>query len=219
MVHYNWGLLLAEDRQLDAAIAHYREALRLDPGYAKARTNLGWALAAQGRLEEAVVEYREALRLRPDLAAAHNNLAVVFEDLGRLDDAIVHYGEAVRLTSGDARARFNLASALHRAGRFDEAIAAYRAMGGRDGAAPEVQHALARALAARGDARAAVGGRSRKPSWPGCSRPTRTPACATAGRPSSSPSRRRRRAAERTPPCWIHWPRRTPRRHGSTRPC
>src|SRR5262249_5949522 len=45
--------------KLDEAIVEYREAIRLDPGYAEAHCNLGSVLQRQGRLREALREYRK----------------------------------------------------------------------------------------------------------------------------------------------------------------
>ena len=52
----------------------YREALRIDPGYANAHNNLGNVLLAQGKHEEAIREFREVVRLQPDSEVARKNL-------------------------------------------------------------------------------------------------------------------------------------------------
>ena len=44
MAHYNLGIALDEKGLIDEAIAEYREALRINPGYAEAHYNLGVAL-------------------------------------------------------------------------------------------------------------------------------------------------------------------------------
>ena len=60
-------------RKGGGGLAHFREAVRLEPGLAVAHYNLGRALK-QGAAEEAVAEYRRALALEPGLAGAHNSL-------------------------------------------------------------------------------------------------------------------------------------------------
>ena len=42
--HYHLGNLLREARQVDQALVHLQEAVRLDPGYAEAQNNYGIAL-------------------------------------------------------------------------------------------------------------------------------------------------------------------------------
>ena len=74
-VHNNMGVELVRQGNFQAAVAHYSEALRLNPRYAHARNNLGVALARQRKIEAAVAQYTEAIRLQPGYAAAHDNLS------------------------------------------------------------------------------------------------------------------------------------------------
>ena len=55
------------DEKLDAAIAAYREAIRLKPDYAEAHFSLGGRLVQQGKFDEAEAEFAEAKRLKPDI--------------------------------------------------------------------------------------------------------------------------------------------------------
>ena len=68
------GSALAATGQLDEAIVHLREAVRLRPENPGAQFNLGKALAAQGKTEAAIERFREVLRLRPDYAPARQEL-------------------------------------------------------------------------------------------------------------------------------------------------
>jgi tetratricopeptide (TPR) repeat protein len=52
------------------AEAAFREAIRLDPGYADAHNNLGNVLGDVQRYADAEAAYREAIRLNPDYADA-----------------------------------------------------------------------------------------------------------------------------------------------------
>ncbi len=71
--HDRLGDALAKKGQIDAAISHYREAVRLEPDYPEARNILGAALARKGQIDGAVAQYQAALRLRPDYAGARKN--------------------------------------------------------------------------------------------------------------------------------------------------
>ena len=68
-------MVLAEQGKLAEAEACYRQALRPQPDYAGAYSDLGVALADHGRLTEAVACYQQALCLKPDYAEVHTNLA------------------------------------------------------------------------------------------------------------------------------------------------
>jgi len=60
---YNRGNALFGQRKLDEAIAAYRKALDLDPGYPEAHCNLGHALRNKGRFAEALVEFKKGHEL------------------------------------------------------------------------------------------------------------------------------------------------------------
>ncbi|MGO9245406.1 MAG: tetratricopeptide repeat protein, partial [Verrucomicrobiia bacterium] len=57
------------------AIAHFEQALRIQPDFAEAQYNLGLALEELGRTAEAIEHYQQALKLRPDFNPARNALA------------------------------------------------------------------------------------------------------------------------------------------------
>ena len=61
-------------KDLDAAIAHYRQALQINPELALAHNNLGMALRSKGQSVEAVEHFRHVLRIEPDNQQARRNL-------------------------------------------------------------------------------------------------------------------------------------------------
>jgi Flp pilus assembly protein TadD len=60
--HVLRGRLWFAKRQLQAAAAEYREALRLRPDFARVRLDLASTLASAGDMEQAVQVLREAAR-------------------------------------------------------------------------------------------------------------------------------------------------------------
>jgi tetratricopeptide (TPR) repeat protein len=129
--HNNLGLALAKlPGRLPEAIAHYQEALRINPANAEAHNNLAYELTkTPGRLPEAMAHYEKALRLKPGFAEAHNNLAIVLAAMpGRLAEAMAHYETALRSNPDYAEAHYNFAIVLAKIpGRLTEAIAHYEA--------------------------------------------------------------------------------------------
>ena len=121
----NLAMALQDAGRESDAIAHYLEALRINPGFVDAHDNLGLVLASQGRTAEAIVHYAEALRLNPKDADAHNNLGNVLAEQGKMDDALAHFSDAVRLKPQFPEAHNNLANALASQGRTAEAIDHY----------------------------------------------------------------------------------------------
>jgi len=82
--HLSLGVLFYNERDWDAAIREYREALLLRPDNADTHNNLGDALQAKGDQQGAIREYREALRLRPQLySEVQTALNSILEPLDR----------------------------------------------------------------------------------------------------------------------------------------
>jgi tetratricopeptide (TPR) repeat protein len=119
----NLGGALLVRGDVDEAIEHLQEAVRIDPSHAEAHSNLGVALARRGRSAEAIDHYREALRLDPHQTQAYSNLGNALLQQGRVREAIAQFKEGLSIDPADPQARTNLAGALVREGRIDEAIA------------------------------------------------------------------------------------------------
>jgi tetratricopeptide (TPR) repeat protein len=64
--HNYAGLTLRAQRDLDGAVAEFRQAIALDPKFAPAHSNLGRAFSQQRRYKDASAAYREVIKLKPD---------------------------------------------------------------------------------------------------------------------------------------------------------
>ncbi|MBW2569757.1 MAG: tetratricopeptide repeat protein [Deltaproteobacteria bacterium] len=122
--HNNLGTAL-DPLDLDGAISHYKEALKIKPDFATAFYNIGNPLAKQGLINEAIDHYLEALRIKPNYAEAHNNLGTALTKKGNYDEAILHFKKALKINSQLIEARNNLANLLFLQGKPDEAIFHY----------------------------------------------------------------------------------------------
>ena len=122
VAHNNFGNALLQQRKVDEAIAQYRIALQINPGYAEARFNLGTALARKCQWDDAILHFQIALRTNPGDAKTHINLGNVFLQQGKVDDAIAQYQIALRINPDDAKTHINLGSAFQQQGKADEAI-------------------------------------------------------------------------------------------------
>lgn len=69
--------------QLADAERNLREAIRLDPGLAKAHFQLGTVLEDRGQLEAALASLREASRLEPNYPEPHMAMARILHKLGQ----------------------------------------------------------------------------------------------------------------------------------------
>jgi tetratricopeptide (TPR) repeat protein len=125
MAQNNLGIELQHEGRIDAAIEHFREALRIRPDYAEGHTNLGLALCATGRTEEGISHYRAAIQSEPGNAVIHDDLGVALARLGRVPEAIEQYETASRLNPDYVDPVLNLGFEYFRLHRLPEAIASY----------------------------------------------------------------------------------------------
>ncbi len=146
IAHNNLGDALDRKGQIDEAIIHYQEAIRLKPDYAKAYNNLGNARYKKGQIDEAIRQYRQALCLAPDYAAIHNNLGIALGVKGQTDEAIRQFQEALRLNPDYAAAHYNFGVALGMKGQTDEAIRQFQEALRLNPDYPGAQNNLVRAL-------------------------------------------------------------------------
>jgi len=121
----NLSRALFERGQVDAAVAHCAEAVRIAPGLGDAQSNLVRGLLAQGKAAEATARVRQALIDRPNDSRTHVNAGLIARMEGRSDDAMASFREAIRLDPADQEAHLNLGALLAALGRRDEAVAEF----------------------------------------------------------------------------------------------
>jgi len=127
LAHFNLGYVLRRQGRLDDAMGEYRAAIRLNPDFAEAFSNLGEILCdLKSNQDEARAALREAIRLKPDDAVSHCNLGNSLRISGRLDEAMAEYRETIRLEPRLAAAHYGLGAVLLLQGNASEAMAEYR---------------------------------------------------------------------------------------------
>jgi predicted O-linked N-acetylglucosamine transferase (SPINDLY family) len=113
---------VAEDSgDLALALTRIREAIRIDPGYARAHLNLGNVLQAGGNLEEAISATLEAIRLDEQYAEGHYNLGRLYGTSGDGESAEACYLKALEIRPQFPEAAMALAIHFEAANRIEEA--------------------------------------------------------------------------------------------------
>jgi predicted O-linked N-acetylglucosamine transferase (SPINDLY family) len=107
--------------QFEEAIASYRRAIELRPGFVEAMNNMGIAYSDLRQFPEAIEAYRGALSVRTDVAEIWNNLGDACHSLGDRAAAMENYRRAVAIKPEYGIAWRNLGDALRESGRHDEA--------------------------------------------------------------------------------------------------
>ncbi len=110
-VHNNLGIVYQQRGDHTRAVAEFREAIRLDPGYASPRILLGASLAAAGHEREARRELEAAVKLAPREPLAHLELAKVYERADNPAGAVDEYLALGELSPQDPEYAYQLGSA------------------------------------------------------------------------------------------------------------
>jgi tetratricopeptide (TPR) repeat protein len=100
-MHRNLAAELAAQGKIPEAIAHYREAIRLDAGRAGNYFALGHLLANEGLLGDAAKELSAGLRRAPEYTPGRKELGFVYMRLNRLPEAAAAFQRVIREAPND----------------------------------------------------------------------------------------------------------------------
>jgi tetratricopeptide (TPR) repeat protein len=121
IAHLNLGQSESAAGRDEAALAHFREALRICPRYTDAKYAVYSTLSRLGRQAEALRYFADALRDSRSDSRGITRVGLSFAESGKIDEAAACFREAVRRSPDDAEANYNLAVALVRSGKQAEA--------------------------------------------------------------------------------------------------
>ena len=124
--HYQRGLVLEKQGDINAAISEYREATKYQP-LPEALNNLGFALSKTGDHNGAYLTLHQAIRSRPNYADAITNLGLLFLNRNELDSAKYYFSLALRADSNLPQVYLNLGELRQRRGDSAEAESFWRA--------------------------------------------------------------------------------------------
>jgi tetratricopeptide (TPR) repeat protein len=122
IAHERLGNALADIGKTEEAIVHYRESIKIKPGFVNTHNNLGVELARQGKTDEAITYFRNVLLMKPNDVDAHYNLGNELLRQGKIDEAITHFITALQLSPNNSSIYINFGAALAIKGKTDEAI-------------------------------------------------------------------------------------------------
>ena len=107
--------------EFEAALAHFRRAIELNPGHPDPHHDRAQTLHRLGRVDEAIESYRTALRLQPARPITHFNLGVALASRQRFAEAVAEFEAASSFDPGNAQVRVAWGVALLSQGKKDEA--------------------------------------------------------------------------------------------------
>jgi Tfp pilus assembly protein PilF len=113
------GILYDLQRKPEPAKRHHIAAVRLSPGDAAYRNNLGFSLYLAGDIPGAISQLEQALAMDPSLTIAYNNLGFAYGRAHQFDRA----ERVFRAALGEASTLLNMAMVHDDLGEHDEATA------------------------------------------------------------------------------------------------
>ncbi len=119
----------SDDASLDGAIASFKRAVAIDPGFALAHGGLAYAYTRRSRLTndvelmaQALEQANDAVRLQPDLIDARMSLVYVYRWTGRNGAAVDELRRILARQPSNDDAHRELGEVLASEGRYDDAL-------------------------------------------------------------------------------------------------
>ena len=148
--HTGLALIAAAEGRAQAALEHYKEAVRLDPNFAIAWAGLGELLIGVNNWTDAAAVLERAVALDGGDAAVREMFGAALVQARRPAEAVVQFQASLRLRPNVLGTVCNLVVALADAGRSDEALALGRDVATKAAGAAQAQFSLGHALRAAG---------------------------------------------------------------------
>lgn len=133
------GRVLMNSGRPEAAIEHYKKAIRLDPNRQDSHVELGYCYSSMARsleknndkerastlYQKAMQEFEAAAAIAPDTWEEYFNLGYVYAKLGNYDEAVRTLTKATSLRKDNGDAYWYLGQVYERTGEIDKAINAF----------------------------------------------------------------------------------------------
>ena len=119
--HHGLGLLAERREQWAQATEHYREALRVDPGFVPSRANLARLYFEGGQMDHAREQFLRLVQIAPDQPQGWGGLADALYRLGRDEQAEAVIAEAAQTLADAPEIRLHRARIALRKGQIDRA--------------------------------------------------------------------------------------------------
>jgi len=117
-----YGISNGAKGDLDAALAAFDQALKLDPKYAPAYYNRGYAHALQNKTDAAIADYAQAIQIDPNYKEAYYQRGSLMGQKGNFDNAISDFAAVIKIDPKYAPAYYNRGHVEYFKGDMDDAL-------------------------------------------------------------------------------------------------
>ncbi len=124
--HYNLGLALRQNNQLQAAASAFWEATQADPEFVLAYVNLGAALLEGDSLDQAEPYLTRALELDPELGLTHFNIGLLRKRQGNLESAFESFRSAIAYSPSAPESHYQIGLLYQQQQQYDQAQIAFQ---------------------------------------------------------------------------------------------
>jgi tetratricopeptide (TPR) repeat protein len=122
---YNRGIIYAQLKQYEQAIANYDQVIALNPDYIDAFANRGNAYTAMKQYKQAIADYYQVITLDPSCAIAYNNRGNAYAELKQYEWSIADYDQAIAIDPNYAIAYNNRGNAYKELKQYGRALFDY----------------------------------------------------------------------------------------------
>ncbi len=119
--HFERGIALERAGRVDEALAEYRRAVDVDPGFAEAYEALGYHYQRRGLLRMALDAFQTVARLEGDYTA-HFNAGYILVELERYGEALESFRQCLSLAPNDPAALYETGYVNYVLGQLPEAL-------------------------------------------------------------------------------------------------
>lgn len=119
---YNDGVKLKNDKKSAEALAKFRRATELKPGYTEALYEMGWCQNDTKDYTGAIVSLRKARTGWPSIPKVYFELGYAFEKMGQTDSAVKSYNSCLLLKSDYSLAYKQLGYISYNKDEFENAL-------------------------------------------------------------------------------------------------
>ena len=127
-VLFNLGNYHFGQQEYEQAIAHYKKATALAPGYSAAYNLLGYSNRQQGNYAEAEQAFKKYIELIPNDPNPYDSYAELLLKMGRFDESVAEYRKALSMDPHFLPSHFGISADLMYQGKHKEAIAELQKM-------------------------------------------------------------------------------------------
>ena len=127
---FNLGNYYFGQQEYEQAIAHYKKATEVAPGFSLAYNLLGYANRQEGNYAAAEQAFKKYIELIPADPNPHDSYAELLLKMGRFDESIAQYRKALSLDPNFVPSYFGISADLMYQGKHAEAAAELQKMAG-----------------------------------------------------------------------------------------